>query len=340
MKFDISRTKVAAILFAAAVFFIAANISVDYFFGSKDKPMPQLSSDEINLRFLSSLENLGIKKGWVKPETIKLKKSDSLKYNYKVEVPADLPITVVLSELNEMFISELITIYVDEKGVNGKTNFKVSSGKELKLTAQFDYNQELVREKKTGAVILTDIASLTMEELNSLLTTPEQFAALITPDKEANNNIKKLKDNRKEYIVLLDDNITDLEYKLSGDFDKTRTGEVLKNIAGKFRDASFIMVDQESDLHNSSIFTFIKTEITGRKIMLVKKADAFLLKGDSDEINKTFINRMYEENELPRLFLIDAENYLFIKQAIVRLRKIGFQFINPSLAVKERLSYQ
>jgi len=47
---------------------------------------------------------------------------------------------------------------------------------------------------------------------------------------------------------------------------------------------------------------------------------------------------MHGENEAPRLFLIDAENYFIIQQAIVKLRKIGYKFINPSLAVKEKLN--
>jgi hypothetical protein len=339
MKLNLSRTNAAVTLFVAAIFFIVANIAADYFIEKDDKPLPQLSADQINLNFLSSLKNLGIKESWVKSKTAnRNKKNDSLKYNYKVEIPADLPIAVVLSEINEMFDSELITVSVDETGINGKTNLEMSSGRKLKLIAQFYYNSEIIREKKTGAVILTNIFSLTAEELTTLLTTPEQFAALITPDKEANNTIKKLKGKGKEYIIFLDDNITDLEFKLKGNFNKTRTSEVLKNIAGKFKNASFIMVDEESDLYNSSIFNFIKDEITGRKIMLLKKAEAVFLQGSSEDINETFLTFMHGENEEPRLFLIDAENYFIIQQAIVKLRKIGYKFINPSLAVKEKLN--
>ncbi|NCS88222.1 MAG: hypothetical protein AUK34_15185 [Ignavibacteria bacterium CG2_30_36_16] len=339
MKLNLSRTNAAVTLFVAAIFFIVANIAADYLLKREDKPLPQLSADQINLNFLSSLKNLGIKESWVKSKTAnRNKKNDSLKYNYKVEIPADLPIAVVLSEINEMFDSELITVSVDEKGINGKTNLEMSSGRKLKLIAQFYYNSEIIREKKTGAVILTNIFSLTAEELAALLTTPEQFAALITPDKEAGDIIKKLKGNGKEYIVFLDDNITDLEFKLKGNFNKTRTSEVLKNIAGKFKDASLIMVDEESDLYNSSIFNFIKDEITGRKIMLIRKGDAAFLQGSSEDINETFLRVMHEGNEAPRLFLIDAENYFIIQQAIVKLRKIGYKFINPSLAVKEKLN--
>ena len=339
MKLNLSRTNAAVTLFVAAIFFIVANIAADYLLKREDEPLPQLSADQINLNFLSSLKNLGIKENWLKPETSSQKKTnDSLKYNYKVEIPADLPIAVVLSEINEMFDSELITVSVDEKGINGKTNLEMSSGRKLKLIAQFYYNSEIIREKKTGAVILTNIFSLTAEELTALLTTPEQFAALITPDKEANNTIKKLKGKGKEYIIFLDDNITDLEFKLKGNFNKTRTSEVLKNIAGKFKDASFIMVDEESDLYNSAIFNFIKDEITGRKIMLLKKADTAFLQGSSDDINETFLTFMHGENEAPRLLLIDAENYFIIQQAIIKLRKIGYKFINPSLAVKEKLN--
>jgi len=116
------------------------------------------------------------------------------------------------------------------------------------------------------------------------------------------------------------------------------SSEVLKNIAGKFKDASLIMVDEESDLYNSSIFNFIKDEITGRKIMLIRKGDAAFLQGSSEDINETFLRVMHEGNEAPRLFLIDAENYFIIQQAIVKLRKIGYKFINPSLAVKEKLN--
>jgi len=104
MKLNLSRTNAAVTLFVAAIFFIVANIAADYLLKREDKPLPQLSADQINLNFLSSLKNLGIKESWVKSKTAnRNKKNDSLKYNYKVEIPADLPIAVVLSEINEMF---------------------------------------------------------------------------------------------------------------------------------------------------------------------------------------------------------------------------------------------
>lgn len=341
MKFEFSRTKVAAVLFAATVFFIAANTAADYFLGSEDKPIPQINADEINTRFLLALKNLGIKDNWILTETGKKKKPhDSLKYNYKIGVAPDLPITVILNELNKNLDSDLLTVSSKEEGINGKTKFLVNSGKALKLSAEFNYDTLLVREKKRGGIILTNAGRLTEVDLLKLLRTPEQFAILLTPAKTVTNLIKKIKDNKKEYVLYLDDNITDLEYKLRSGFPKERTREVLSNLAGKFRDASFIMVDEESDLYNSSIYNFIYDEIMRRKIMLIKKEDSHLLAGGRDEIISDFTTGMHTETDVPKLFLTDAENYFIIQPEVAKMRKIGYKFLNPSLAVKERLTPQ
>ncbi|MBZ0199666.1 MAG: hypothetical protein K8H86_07355, partial [Ignavibacteriaceae bacterium] len=80
MKFGFSHAKVAAVLFAATVLFITANLAADYFLKNEDKPLPQLYADEINSRFLLSLKNLGIKESWIIPgKQNKKQQHDSLK---------------------------------------------------------------------------------------------------------------------------------------------------------------------------------------------------------------------------------------------------------------------
>ncbi|MBZ0200366.1 MAG: hypothetical protein K8H86_10895, partial [Ignavibacteriaceae bacterium] len=220
-------------------------------------------------------------------------------------------------------------------GINGRTKFVVNSGNALKLMAEFNYDTLLVREKKRGGIILTNAVDLSEEELLKLLKTPEQFGILTTPGKAATELIKKIKENKKEYVVLLDDNITDLEYKLRSGFAKRRTKEVLANIAGKYRDAAFIMVDEESDLYNSSIYNLIDDEIRSRKIMLIKNGETCLLTGGSDKICQDFLSAMHTGNDVPKIFMTDAGNYFSILPEVVKMRKIGYKFLNPSLALKE-----
>lgn len=331
MNFSFNPKKIITVLFGAALFLLLLNIAADKIFPDNKIAEYETSARSVDSIFHSALNNLGFDSLWIKKKKIPVA-DDSLYAYYLINVPADLPITLILKELNNSYDSNSVSIVCDEKKTGGQTIAKIYSGGNLKLISDFNYSYDIKRKAGTAAFLIDDFDELDEREDSILLYSPEAFAIILTPSAEAVNTAKRAVEMRKEYLIELNDEITELDFKLSSDYSERRLKLSIRSILGSFGKAIFILVDEKSDFYNSSAYQLVKSEFEKRKIKIIKRGSFYSISGGSTELEaKEFLRSINDEES--KAAILTAADYMQIKNVIRSFRKVGYKFINPSTVI-------
>ena len=320
------KKKVVNILFGVAVFILAANLVIGKLLKNSNGNNDEESSKVIESQFKSALSNLGIKEDWIKKQI-----GDNTPVRFFVKIPKDLPVVLILQEMNYVFTRENVEIKSLENKIGGKTSLDFISGDEVKLEAVFNHDGKITR-KSVRVGFLVNRFEQESETDSLLLDFPEYFAVVLIPSKSSVEFVKKIIENRKEYLTYLNDNIGELEYKLKSNYSIPRLKSSIRSIVGAFPQSVFFLIDDKSDLYNSSVYPLIKEEMEKRKIRLVEKSTfkelADLDGKNIDDVFDDSLNKLQGGED--KIFIISAEDFLSLKPEIAKYRKLGYRFINPS----------
>jgi hypothetical protein len=330
-----AKRRVVYILFAVAILLLALNLFLHKLLPKTnlEREASILSGLQINNRFLQAVTNFGLEEDWIVIRKLS-NKPDSLFSSYKIKLPLDLPIPVLISEVNTQFSSDSVEIKSFEIKMRGKTKLEIYSGGLLKLTADIDYEKELVRKRGSVAFLIEDI-SFDDQEDSLFFDVPESFAVLLIPSKENKNHSKFVLNKSKEFALLLDDEIDDLEFKLSEGYPNSRILNSIKTIIGFFSDAIYFVFDDESELFRSKVFPVISTELEKRNIKLLLKSEFYKLENNEEKDTYTSFDSLIKNLGEEKLFILsNVEEFRLLLPEIARYRKVGFKFINPSLINK------
>ncbi|OGU72814.1 MAG: hypothetical protein A2V93_06670 [Ignavibacteria bacterium RBG_16_34_14] len=327
MKRLFDQKKIINILFIAAAAILVVNLLVDKFFLDKNNEgNSELSSAEIDSTFHLGLYNLGIHKDWIKKQ-----KGSEIPVNISVRIPNDLPIVLVLREMNSVFDTNEVKINSVEKKIGGSTTLNFISGEKIKLKASLVYNDK-VRRKSARVGFIVNRTDVDNENDSPLLGYPEQFAFMLIPSKNSAEFIKKILKNGKEYIIYLNDNIDELKFKLSDDYSPLRLKNSIREIVGAFPQAVFFLIDNKSSLFNSNVYPLLKKELEKRKIKLLEesrfKSLSYAEKKDLFEIFNNALDNINSGED--KVYIISAEDFLSLNPEIIKYRKLGYRFTNPS----------
>jgi len=306
MIFDFSKKSALKILFGTALVLLIANLVLNNI-GNENNSIStktELSNTEIDSLFMFSLYSLGLLDDWIKE-----RKSSKVDKSYKVKIPRDLSIPVILAEINSNFWESDVEINSVEKRFSGRTILEIKLEDEIKLRADFDYDKDIFRSAGTVAFILENFELSSFED-SLLLEIPEPFSPLFVPSTENLLLSKFILDKQKTYSLLLNDDIPELKYKLKDGYSKNRLKGPLLSIINDFSSANYFFIDDESDLFNSSIFSYLKGELVKRKIKIVKLS---------------YIQKLnFSETDLVNLLPV-----------IKRFRKVGYKVLHPSETIPE-----
>ncbi len=332
MKFSFSKSTVVQVLLLIVIILLAVNIILEkYYRFSTSADQKELPSPVINKRFLTSLKNYNIEPAWIIKKKITRGNDDSLEYNYKVEVPADLPASLLLREIQNQFDTIEINISASEFKSDGSTELQISSGGYLKLKALLKYNASIIRKTDTIGFALTGIEDLDSENLKNLLILPEHFAGIIIPSKHSQELLKLLLENQKEAGVFLNDDIPELEFRLSSGYSGRRLKNSVLSIIRKFHSAAFFIIDQNSDIYSSDHYRIILNEFSKRNITLITENKfADLTNSSYEEV----VESLKLKADSKKLFMLSAEEFLEMPPVLAELRKTGCKFINPSALIE------
>ncbi|MHB1688136.1 MAG: hypothetical protein ACYCVH_12290 [Ignavibacteriaceae bacterium] len=332
MKFSVDKKKLVYYLFAIAIVLLAANLVVSKIYKKTiTHKEDEISDAEINKKFLTAVYDFGLQKSWVKQKKISDNSNDSLLTSYSVEVPNDLPIAVILQEIYSSFHYENVQMICHEKTTGGENDLKIYSNDKLKLKAAFKYDSDIRRNAGNIGMIITGLDNLDESKIAKIIMAPETFTAALVPSKKTVQLADSLISNHKQYAVLINDDIKEMNYKLNGHFPEDRLGNAIRSIIGAFPDAQFFIIDDNSNLYSSKAYTFIKSELTKRNIKIILKSSLANLGSDSDEKIENNFRSIAQQTDGGKQVLLEvpADDYFVIKPDITALIKVGYKFVNP-----------
>jgi len=330
---------IALILFGVVVILLVANIAIIKYVTNDEQPKNRepLSGIEIDKSFHSALKNYGFSDSWISKKIIKNISGDSLFSSYSVKVPQDVPIQLLILELKNIFWDYQINLEAEEIAAGKKSLLRISSDDKLKLAAEFFYDEKIIRLFGTVSFLVSDLPLQDEEMLNKVLNIPELFYTIITPKDESKKRLSQLSKAGKRYALLLDDNITELNFKLSSSYSDDKIKKSIKEIVGTFYNAVFFIIDDRSDLFESEKFPLIQSELLKRGIKLVPSSKLETLA--SSKVNavdkfQDFMLTVKKNDE--KVLVVSANDYLTISGLIPSYRKTGYKFIYPGDIIIKR----
>lgn len=324
---NFNNRRAALILFGAAFILLVANLVVEVPVEVKSfEKGKSLNNNDIDSLFRVSLSNLGLR-----DECIQKRLKSKIPYSYKIKIPTDLSIPVVLAEINRVFSGSYVSINATEKTFNGLTLLEIGSEKLNVLVADLNYDAEVKRSGGSIAFVIDDF-KLQGTEDSLLLDIPEPFSCLLIPHSKNTGVIKFLKSKNKTYTLLLNDDIPELKYKLNKNYSESRLKGPIFSIINDFSDAASILIDDKSDLFNSAALVSIRNELSKRKIHFNNLSKLHIIEGDSDELIVTgFDNLMKTVGENDSLIiLVSQEGFRTLLNEIKKYKKLGYKIVHPT----------
>ena len=330
---------VALVLFGVVVLLLISNIIITKFVNKDKQPKNReaLSGIEIDKSFRSALKNYGFSDSWISKRKIKNISRDSLFASYSVKVPKDVPIHLLILELKNIFWENEVNIEAEEIVTSKRTTLKLSSENKLKLAVEFFYDENVIREYGTVSFLVTDLPLQDEEMLDEFLKTPELFYCVLIPNADSKKHLISLSKSGKRFALMLNDDITELDYKLSSNYSDDRLSRSIKEIVGTFYSAAFFIVDEKSDLYESKKYLFIEEQIKKRGILIVTKEKLESINSGGINVENKFQEFMLsvQKND-EKVLMVKAEDFLIISTLIPSYRKIGYKFIYPGDIIVKR----
>jgi hypothetical protein len=296
-------------------------------------PENETSGNTIDSIFLSTLNEFSVRGDKIKKRKSPYKKLDSLKYSYTITLPGDLPVISILHDLNQNFSKQTVEIYCREKKLNADSEIEIVSGNNVKLFAEILVNKSEVREFGGFVIYLTGFENLEPLKKNILLRNSDPYTFLLLPTQKSTDVVKEITDANKKFILLLSDDKSDENFQLKIIFSKQRLLISIKNIVANFRRNPNILIDTNSELFNSIIFSYVEKEFKKRgfKVNPINSFNRLEFMSNEQAVSKfkeTVNNLTKMETQI---FTIQSEFYSNLTESISQNKKRGVKFISPEL---------
>lgn len=323
-KIDLSKS--ARYLFIVSIILLLLVIVVDRYI-SKQKPELKkkvVTIIEADSLFKQALKNYGIASNFI---SIKKNKKNPADSSYLVKVYNDVPVSLLLLEIENLFFPTTAEISSREETPGGKVVTNILIDNKSVITAEFISDKNLVREKGRIGFVVSNI-DFGLDN-SSLLNTPEQIIFLLTPSDESKKFAGKILSAGKRYALLLNDEVTDLNFKIDESYGLRRNKKSFENLFKYFPSAAFIAVDDNSDFYNSEIKEFIVKELEWRKAFYIKLSRLDMLSSYTGSTTNAFgeMIKTMNKNE-SKIILIDSKNFNELLPLIPAYRKIGYKFVS------------
>lgn len=335
------KKKFTKYLLAFAIFLLIFNVLIDLFKKSNkhNNDARELSCQQIDSIFLSVLNEFGIEHEWISTAKIKVPYEDSISKKFLVKIPLDLPIPLIIKDFHKIIENDITSFVSEEKKIFGATELRIYTNEYLKLQALLIPDSQAVRNRNDLSFVITNAFDLGESDFNNFLSIPYNFSALLVPSEELIIKSDSIKKYSKEYIVMLNDELTDSRFKLDPSSHKELLRNSVKNIITFFNSAKLFVIDESSKLYNSTVYNFIRDEFKKRKIILIPSSKFIHLDTDEDtELISRFKFHCENRNgHKQKIFFISFENFQKIKNEFNRFRKKGNKIVSvPSADILKK----
>jgi len=337
------KKKITKYLIASAILLLIINVALDFFTKRKrvENNEQEFTCRQLDSIFYDVLNDFGIESEWITSVKVKIADEDSIEKKIVVKLPADLPIPLIIRDFHKKIENDITSFVSEEKKFYGATEIRIYSNEYLKQFIQLVPDNQIIRKRNELCFIISNAFDLNEKDFNSFLSIPYPFSTEVIPEEDLIMKANELKNYSKEFIVLLNDDVADMPFKLNPKSHKYILKNSVKNIAAAFPNAQLFVIDESSELYNSTTFNFIRDEFKKRKINLINLSEFIHLnsedeneliskfrfhaedKSGSDKIKST--DQSTQLNQ--KIFYLSYENFLKIKNEFDRMRKKGNKII-------------
>ncbi len=332
------KIRIIKILVATAVVLLIVSVALNYKKKIAGKePVSELSILQIENVFFKVLDDYGIEKDWISIRKVKPADEDSIRVQYIVKLPADMPVPLIIKDINKVIEKDITAFVSEEKKIYGTTEVRIYTNEILKLKAILIPDKENIRKRNDLLFIINDVLDLNDSNYKKFLSIYFPTSALVTPGLGILTKIDTLKNYQKEYAVFLSDDITDSGLKLNPGFQKQILRGSIGNIIADFKDAKLYVVDERSKVFKSSIYEFVRNEFKRQGITLHRQSEFINLEAEKDSMLITKF-RFYCNDTTgvhQKVFILGFYDFQKIFDEIERFKKKGNKIIPLSKAYSE-----
>lgn len=324
-----NKKKLIFSLVVIAIILLIGNTLIEHV----KKPARENSSgtakSKIENKLLKVLDSYAIEHSWIEKKSINNRNYDSLQYIYFIKIPYEIPIPLIIRDLDNEFKNENIKIISKEKENFGNTSVKIYSNHILKLWTNFIVDNKIKRPYSKISFLIKGINNLSKQQIERLINFPYPLTFVISPSNSMKKYLPEIQTMGKEFCILLNDNIDNEEYKISPGFSKNRLKASVISIFVTFKQAKEFFFDPNSQMYKSVIFNFIKDEFAKRKIKL-KSINIFpYLSGNNhnDLISKFRFFAKSSVGKKKRTLLLNANALLILQNELQNYIKKGNKIV-------------
>jgi len=281
--------------------------------------------------FCSVLNDYALEESWIKRISIENENFDTLKYVLNISIPPDLSVTELLLDINKTF-QRSESYFVSEELKNfGKSSVKIYSGGILKFQAYVSTDKTILRNTNKVALFV-DVSGGSLNSEKDIVAyseIPYSYTLLLLATTESIKIKNNFLDGKREYGVIIGDQAIDEKYQLSGKFNKTKLSSNIRNITENFRDASIYIIDDNSNLYSSAVYSYIKNEFSQKKIKFYKKSNfkKLLVENESEILSLFNFFTSGEDISVTQHVFISIKNFNLLQQQINSRIKKGTKFV-------------
>jgi len=324
------KREIIKYLLGAAIVLLVANITIDFLKKPKKAVnIHELSVVQIENVFFKVLDEYGIESNWIAKKKHKSAEDDSIKTQYEVKIPADMPVPLIIKDINKIIEKDITGFVSEEKKIFGTTEIRIYTNEVLKLKATLIPDKQIIRHRNDLSFIITDAFDLNTARFNNFLSEYFPIACVVVPGKDLIAKADSIKNYTKDFVILLNNDITDSNMKLKSEYSKGLLRGSINNIVSSFRDAKAFIVDERSTLFNSPIYNFVRDDFKHYGINLFPQSEFIDLSAeeDSELVSKFKFYCNDTTGVHQKIFMSSFENYEKIQNELVRFKKKGNKII-------------
>lgn len=315
--------KTIIVLFIIALLLLISHLIISALLPeTKSKFITTLTDEEIEAQFIESLQSFALKNEWIRKLS-----TDKQISTYQIKVPSDLPISYIIFDLNQRFFPHDILVRGEEKKINERTVVSIICDEKKIINADFVSDPNIKRQESVTSLFIYGRENNELEYDSLFRYLTREYSALLIPSKSSAMFGKWLKENGFDYAVLINDKVTELDYRLAKGFSEARIGMVVRNLVGGFPNALFFMVDENSEIYSPEIFQLLKLEFDKRRIKLLPSSYLVFIDNSLPNFAEKFSEsvRGYISEGKNRI-AISYDAFTLLNQEMNKLIRIGYKF--------------
>lgn len=263
-------------------------------------------------------------------------KKSIIPHKYTVTLTGDLPVPLILHDLQSRLAVYGIEVVAHEARINGDTDIElISSDRQVIFHADVTINKTAVRSNSKVSIIIQGLDEASLSNKKKFCADIEETAFILLPSKENRQIVSLLRSKNNECIIELSDQIPDQEYKLLDEFTSKRLKQSIAAIDSDIPGVFAYYVNTQSKFYHSPKFQLIKSALNGKKLLTDRGLYTIPYQNDDKVFQDAVSNILFRHSNHPEatVLVVDYRNYPLLAPYMAKFIKKGGKVVKLTAAI-------